>query len=478
MPRESMTMYAPPYALRITTQSRGTVAAAYACTSSAPWRIMPAPLEVAAGLEAGRVDERDDRQVERRRTTRRTGRPCATPRCRACPARCAGWFATTPIGRPSSAAERGHEVRRVARRAARGASRRRATSSITARTSYDARRRGRDRVAAAIARRGRADRRRSPARRIGEVVVGEVRRGCAASASRAVDLVGDDERGDARCGGRARALPPSSARETRIAGEVGRPSRARSRTRTRRRSSRPGRSSPSASAGPDTHAPVTASSVGTDARDRDELAREPAPRVQRGDAFAQLGARGVELADERDLRARPASCTARSTVAPPPTPIAPWCLPPAMRNHTTRRPSISRSSADAARVGARADRRGPRGGVSVTRRARRSAWRCARRSRTSSTAPGAGATRARRARDDVELDVVADAARGSRSAAPTPSRIASRHATASVAPAAPTRWPVTPLVDVTGGAASPNTLRIASASAASLSGVDVPCAFT
>ena len=40
------------------------------------------------------------------------------------------------------------------------------------------------------------------------------------------------------------------------------------------------------------------------------------------------------------------------------------------------------------------------------------------------------------------------------------------------------RWPVTPLVDVTGGRGSPNTLRIASASAASLSGVDVPCAFT
>ena len=36
MPRESITMYAPPYALRITTQQRGTVAAQYACTSSAP----------------------------------------------------------------------------------------------------------------------------------------------------------------------------------------------------------------------------------------------------------------------------------------------------------------------------------------------------------------------------------------------------------------------------------------------------------
>ena len=37
---------------------------------------------------------------------------------------------------------------------------------------------------------------------------------------------------------------------------------------------------------------------------------------------------------------------------------------------------------------------------------------------------------------------------------------------------------MTPLVDVTGGGVSPKTLRIASASAASLSGVDVPCALT
>ena len=40
------------------------------------------------------------------------------------------------------------------------------------------------------------------------------------------------------------------------------------------------------------------------------------------------------------------------------------------------------------------------------------------------------------------------------------------------------RWPVTPLVEVTGGGASPNTLMIASASDASLSGVEVPWALT
>ena len=41
MPRESMTMYAPPNALRRIKQSRGTVAWAYAKASSAPWRIIP-----------------------------------------------------------------------------------------------------------------------------------------------------------------------------------------------------------------------------------------------------------------------------------------------------------------------------------------------------------------------------------------------------------------------------------------------------
>ena len=60
----------------------------------------------------------------------------------------------------------------------------------------------------------------------------------------------------------------------------------------------------------------------------------------------------------------------------------------------------------------------------------------------------------------------------------TPSRSDRRLITASAAPAPAIMWPVTPLVDVTGGGASPKTLRIASASVASLSGVDVPCAFT
>ena len=46
------------------------------------------------------------------------------------------------------------------------------------------------------------------------------------------------------------------------------------------------------------------------------------------------------------------------------------------------------------------------------------------------------------------------------------------------APAAPSAWPVMPLVEVTNGPESsvPNTLATASASAASFLSVDVPCA--
>ena len=51
-------------------------------------------------------------------------------------------------------------------------------------------------------------------------------------------------------------------------------------------------------------------------------------------------------------------------------------------------------------------------------------------------------------------------------------------AMASMAPAAPSEWPVTPLIEVTGGPGRPKSLAIASASAASLSGVEVPWALT
>src|SRR5690606_17346587 len=60
----------------------------------------------------------------------------------------------------------------------------------------------------------------------------------------------------------------------------------------------------------------------------------------------------------------------------------------------------------------------------------------------------------------------------------TPRSAASSAAMASTAPAAPMRWPMAPLFEVTGTAPGPNTLATAAASALSLCGVDVPCALT
>jgi len=54
--------------------------------------------------------------------------------------------------------------------------------------------------------------------------------------------------------------------------------------------------------------------------------------------------------------------------------------------------------------------------------------------------------------------------------------MASTDATASTAPAAPMRCPVAPLTEEMGGGVPSNTLSTASASEASLSGVDVPWA--
>ena len=57
-----------------------------------------------------------------------------------------------------------------------------------------------------------------------------------------------------------------------------------------------------------------------------------------------------------------------------------------------------------------------------------------------------------------------------------PCRMVRTAATASMAPLAPSPCPVTPLVEVTGGESAPNTLPMASDSAWSLSGVEVPWA--
>jgi hypothetical protein len=93
-----MTMYAPPYALRITTQQRDRRRAVCVHEFGAV-ADHPAPFEVAAGLEAGRVDERDDREVEVV-APRHEPRGLARRAMSSVPA-LLGWFATTPIGRPS-----------------------------------------------------------------------------------------------------------------------------------------------------------------------------------------------------------------------------------------------------------------------------------------------------------------------------------------------------------------------------------------
>ena len=60
------------------------------------------------------------------------------------------------------------------------------------------------------------------------------------------------------------------------------------------------------------------------------------------------------------------------------------------------------------------------------------------------------------------------------------SRSASSVATASTAPAAPSRWPIADFGEETGHprACSPSAVLIAFVSARSLSGVEVPCALT
>ena len=245
---------------------------------------------------------------------------------------------------------------------------------------------------------------------------------------------------------------------------------------------------PSASAGPETHAPVTASSVGTTPETATSSPGQPTPRVQRGDAFAELGTRGVELADERHLQlpgelhrpldGRAAGGADRAVVlaagdaephdAPPVDDAQLGRRGAVGAGPDRRRPGLpdhgSRHEVCVTRFGSRGGREDqgrvvPAESERVRERGGRARLRAARRTRRR-----AGSRRRCCSRFAV----------GGTDA----SRIASRHATASVAPAAPTRCPVTPLVDVTGGADSPNTLRIASASAASLSGVEVPCAFT
>ena len=65
-----------------------------------------------------------------------------------------------------------------------------------------------------------------------------------------------------------------------------------------------------------------------------DLTCQLAPRVQRGDVLAQFGAGRVELADQRDAQLAGQAHRAFHRLAAA-APIAPWCSPPAIRNHMT-----------------------------------------------------------------------------------------------------------------------------------------------
>ena len=293
-------------------------------------------------------------------------------------------------GAAVEAAERGDEVRGVLRRAARGSESSSTTSAI-------------DRAHVVGRRRACRAPRPPPVRSTAvDGVVGRApaagrrgggrggRRGSSSSASRACVLVVDDERGDA-APRVVHAAPPSSVAVTctpvKSATASGPVTNANASSVITTWSS-----SPSASAGPDTHAPVTASRVGTTPETRRDSRGELAPRVERGDVLAQLGARGVDLADERDAQLageahRPldglAAAARRSRRGASrrrcgttrPAGRRPRAAPPMPRRRRRR------GSASSPRVGARISCR------AVTTSERRSAWRCGRRTRTSSTAP-------------------------------------------------------------------------------------------
>ncbi len=110
--------------------------------------------------------------------------------------------------------------------------------------------------------------------------------------------------------------------------------------------------------------------------------------------------------------------------------------------------------------------------------------RCGRRSRTSSRSrSGARPLRVERARlagDVVEVEPVVGLLEVDRRRRDRGRVSACTVATASTAPAAPSRWPIDDFSDETGIAAarSPNTRLIASVSERSLSGVEVPWALT
>src|SRR5439155_27094904 len=102
--------------------------------------------------------------------------------------------------------------------------------------------------------------------------------------------------------------------------------------------------SPSTRAGPDTQGPTTASSVGT-TPEASLKARATRPAACSDSMPSPTSAPDVATAPTTGTRSSMPSRTARSSASPSATPIAPRCLPPSRRNQLTVRPCRSERAA-------------------------------------------------------------------------------------------------------------------------------------
>ena len=95
-----MTTYAPPYALRVITVIRGTVASVNAYSSFAPRRMIPPYSWFVPGRKPGTSTKVSSGMLNA--SQNRTNRAAFSQESMSSvPARTLGWFATTPIDRPS-----------------------------------------------------------------------------------------------------------------------------------------------------------------------------------------------------------------------------------------------------------------------------------------------------------------------------------------------------------------------------------------
>ena len=430
--------------------------------SCAPWRMIPRHSRSLPGRYPLRVDEGDDRDVEAvaplheaRRLLRGVDVEGA--------GLVIGWLATTPTvrppRRPSPVTMFGAYPARSSRNVCSSS-----TSSITVRTSYDA-----------VARAGTA-----AAARAAVAVDGVVR----SLERRILEVV---RREVARAARRRRASRRPRRSTTSVATPLSRsctaapPRRSRSIGTPVNSTTTSGpvtyanaslvmitwSAMPSSSAGPDTAGPTSISTIGTTPDASASALADAAPRVQRRDAFADVGARLRDAADDRDAeldrevhgpldRSRPRRCRSRRGAC------RRRCV-----NQPTRRPSISpdRGVDGVAAVpedGRRAtpDRSGTPCVIASRSRAgqptgRRPARRCValwppNPNEFDSTGPRRRSVAGRRARRRGRCR--RRSARGWRSAGRRRRAATAARCTLPPRPRRAIMWPVTPLVEVTGGA--------------------------